>query len=92
MFLARELGRAEFERVATPGVWMTDLLLTGVYKDMSEFTRLIVVTIGLTGFELFQVASVTADILVSDLPVLCSRWLSSSIKFSSRWASYDVRL
>ena len=71
---------------------MTDLLLTGVYKDMSEFTRLIVVTIGLTGFELFQVASVTTDIVVSDIPVLCSRGPPSSIKFSSRWASYDVRL
>jgi len=82
--------RIEFARVATPGVWITDLLRTGTYIERSEFARLIEVLGGFgggfAGFELFHVVSVITLIVLCDMVVTFSNAGSSS-RFSNLFAS-----
>jgi Fe-S cluster assembly iron-binding protein IscA len=68
-----------------------DRLRTGMYRERSEFVRVIVALGGCAGFELFHVVSVTAVILFSDMAAACSS-CGSSARFSRRLASYEPRL
>jgi hypothetical protein len=84
------MSRIELDRVATPGVRMVDRLRTGMYKETSEFVRVIGALGVCAGFELFHVVSVTAGALLSDIVAACSNW-GSSAKLSRRFASYEVK-
>jgi hypothetical protein len=86
-FLDEGTGLA-WVRVATPGVWMMDLLLTGVYMDRSELARVIdaLEGWGFPGFGEVQADSDTIDILFSDMALACSK-AGSSTRFNNLLAS-----
>jgi hypothetical protein len=85
-------SRVEMERVATPGVWMMDRLRTGkLYNEASEFARVMGALGGCVGLELLASVSVATVVLISDMVPTCSR-PGSSVRFSKRFASYELRL